>query len=45
MSEAALILRRVSLIGTLIFGLAITATWAALLGYGVFRLGAWALAG
>jgi hypothetical protein len=46
MSEAASsAFRRVSLIGTLVFGLALTTTWAALLGYGLFRLGALALAG
>ena len=38
-------LRYLSLIGTVAFSFAITTTWAALLGYGLFRLGAWALAG
>jgi hypothetical protein len=46
MSEAASsALRHVSLIGTVVFRFTLTATWAALLGYGLFRLGAWALAG
>jgi hypothetical protein len=46
MSEAASsALRHVSLIGTVVFSFTLTATWAALLGYGLFRLGAWALAG
>jgi hypothetical protein len=45
MSAASSVLRRVSLIGTLVFGFALTTTWAALLGYGIFRLGEWALAG
>jgi hypothetical protein len=31
--------------GGLVFSFALTTIWAALLGYGVFRLGEWALAG
>jgi hypothetical protein len=42
MSEA---LRYVSLIGTVVFSFTLTTTWAVLLGYGLFRLGAWVLAG
>jgi hypothetical protein len=45
MGEASSTLRYLSLIGTVAFSFAITTTWAALLGYGLFRLGAWALAG
>jgi hypothetical protein len=45
MSTVSLALHRVSVISTLVFGLALTATWAVLLGYGLFRLGAWALGG
>jgi hypothetical protein len=44
MSTASLALHRVSVISTLIFGLALTTTWAALLGYGLFRLGELAIA-
>jgi hypothetical protein len=45
MSEAALsVLRGVSAIGTFVFGLALTTTWVALLGYGLFRLAEWAIA-
>jgi hypothetical protein len=36
--------RRVSAIGTFAFGLAITTTWVALLGYVLIRLGEWAIA-
>ena len=42
MSEAAS--RYLSLITTVVASFAITTTWAAVLGYGIFRLGAWALA-
>jgi hypothetical protein len=35
---------RVSLIGMIVFGFALTTTWVALLGYGLFRLGEWAIA-
>jgi hypothetical protein len=42
MSEAAS--RYLSLITTVVVSFAITTTWAAALGYGIFRLGAWALA-
>jgi hypothetical protein len=45
MSEAALsALRGVSAIGTFVFGLALTTTWVALLGYVLIRLGEWAIA-
>ena len=45
MSEAASsALRRVSVIGTFVFGLALTTTWVVLLGYGLFRLGERAIA-
>jgi hypothetical protein len=37
-------LRYLSLTATVVFSFAITTTWAALLGYGLFRLGAWAFA-
>lgn len=37
-------LRYLSLTATVVFSFALTATWAALLGYGLFRLGSWALA-
>jgi hypothetical protein len=43
--EASSALRYVSLIGTVVFSFTLTMTWAALLGYGLFRLGVWALAG
>jgi hypothetical protein len=45
MGEASSVLRRVSLIGTLVFSFSLTAAWAALLGYGLIRLGEWAIAG
>ncbi len=45
MSMASLALHRVSVISTLLFGLALTTTWAVLLAYGLFRLGEWAIAG
>jgi hypothetical protein len=45
MSEALSKLRYIPLIGTLVFSFAITTAWAALLGYELFRLGEWALAG
>jgi hypothetical protein len=45
MSEASSTSRHLSLIGTVVFGFTLTTTWAALLGYGLFRLGAWVLAG
>jgi hypothetical protein len=35
----------VPLIGTVVFSFTITTTWAALLGYGLYRIGAWVLAG
>ena len=44
MRDASSVLRRVSLISTLVFSFALTATWAVLLGYGIFRLGEWAIA-
>jgi hypothetical protein len=37
-------LSKLPLITMLVFSLAITTTWAALLGYGLFRFGEWALA-
>jgi hypothetical protein len=37
-------LSKLSLIAMLVFSLAITATWAAVLGYGLFGFGEWALA-
>jgi len=45
MREASSALSYVSLIGTVVFSFTLTTTWAALLAYGLFRLGAWALAG
>jgi hypothetical protein len=45
MREASSALHYVSLIGTVVFSFTLTTTWAALLGYGLFRLGVWALAG
>ena len=42
MSEAAS--RYLSLIATVVFSFTLVTTWAAVLGYGIFRLGAWALA-
>ena len=36
--------RRVSAVGTFVFGLALTTTWVALLGYVLIRLGEWAIA-
>ena len=44
-APSASALHRISLIGTLVFSFALTTTWAALLGYEIFRLGEWALAG
>ena len=35
---------RVSLIGMIVFGFALTTTWVALLGYVLIRLGEWAIA-
>jgi hypothetical protein len=45
MREVSSALHYVSLIGTVVFSFTLTTTWAALLGYGLFRLGEWALAG